>query len=280
MSLDTASLLIGGQPPSADLLDLLAAMDLDAAAGSVAQLTLTFKDNTTVLKRAGLLTEGTQIGWRDGDFTVSGPGLSVDHSGVRRRVTARSSLARRLRLAHRAAAEPHVSPSAWVQRRATRAGGTAVCQPSATRELVLQRSGATRQSDLDVLASLARELGWSWAEWGGLVAFGSGWWALNTATFQRTIAVTWGDGGSQDAISADLDNDTDDRTNSATGTLCLPYDTGAGLRPWDRLDLDGFEEWDGLWLVERLVHGADLANPVTVEIVRPRAPSPKAGSTS
>lgn len=282
MSLDTASLLIGGEAPSDDLLDLLTGIRIDAGADAVAQLVCDFDDNSRLLDRAGLLTAGTIVDWRGGRFAVAGVGGRFGNgSGIGRTVVARSALARSLRTSHRAAAERNTSPGAWMARRAATAGGRAVCQPSSSRELILQIAGDRRESDLDVAARIGRRMGWSWAEWGGTIRYGSRWWALTGGPAgQATHAVTWSSGQPSDAYRADLDDDSDDIANTATGSLDVPYDLGASVAPWDLLDLEGFEGWDGLWLVDRVQFTADLSSPVTVEVSRPRPPTSKAGSKS
>lgn len=280
MSLDLDSLLDSSGREVAGLATFASA-ELDLRAGALDQLTLTVMESDLRgwgrLSALGLLTVGASLRWRDCVMVVASVGLEWSHQMASRTLIARSALASAMKDSYRTSVEVNTSPSGWVTRRAVEMGGTASCQPSATRERVIQLGGSRRQSDLDVVETLASQLGWSWAESGATIRFGSRYWAWEFPAALR--AVTWGLSAVTDAHSAQLDMDADDPTNSATGVLALPYVAGADVRPWDVLSLDGFEDFDGTWLVDRVEIVADWSTPVTVHVSRPLPPSARAGSS-
>lgn len=280
MSLDLDSLLDASGRDVAGLATFASA-ELDLKAGALDQLTLTVLESDARgwerLRAVGLLSAGASLRWRDCVLGVASVGLEWGRQQMARTLVARSALAGAMKDSYRTSVEVNTSPSAWVTRRAIELGGSAVCQPSATRERVVQMGGTKRQSDLDVVETLASQLGWGWAESGAVLRFGHRYWAWEYPAALHT--VTWGLAAKTDAHDAQLDMDADDLTNSATGVLTLPYQVGAEVRPWDALTLDGFEDFEGTWLVDRVQITADWASPVTVHISQPRPPSARAGSS-
>lgn len=265
MTLDLASLLIASQPPADELVASISTVRVDLAAGIVGELRIELEGKPT------LPGTGTQLSWRDMPMTVAGHGMSLGTGAPTSTIIARSSLARAMRATYRPGADRDLSPSQWATLRARAHGGTAITQASASREHILTRA-TPRQSELDVLASLGAATGWTWVEYDAALRFGSRWWAY-TNPDAVTHEVTWAAGLPSDALAADLERDTDDTDDTATGLLNLPYQMGAQLRPWHLVNLDGFDEHDGVWLVERVTLTADTDSFVQVHISRPSPPA-------
>lgn len=281
MSLSLDRLVVRGGRVRADVASAVTALTVDASAGTVAQLTIDLDDGG-VLASSGLADVGGTVTW-DGDpwqVAASTTTWSAEAT-VAHRVDCRSRLARALRRTYRASAERQVSPSDWVARRVAAAGGVAVCQPSAKRSTIAQTSGDERQSELDVIESLASDLGWTWVEFGGRLLFGSAHWAWTTGPAgQKTWPATWRRNPATDVQSAEITADDDDTETIATGTATLPGSVGDRVRPWDLLRLTGFGNRDGNYLVTGVSRSADPATPTSVQLAQPRRESTKAGSST
>ena len=275
--LDTVT-LAGGRL-KADLTDAITEVTIDYSTGSVAQLVIAAADVAAITGSA-LMRPGTTLTWQDDPWQVGGrTTIRGSDNTVLHRFTARSTLARGLRKTYKASAETKVSPSQWVARRVLQAGGRATCQPSSRQSTIAQTSGRDRQSTLDVIANLASDLEWSWTEWGGRLLFGSRYWAWQTGPTGRSWAVTWGKDEATDALSSEVTVDDDDTENYVTIALELPYRYGKRIRPWDRIQLNGFGV-EATVLVEQVSITADGTTPVRVEASQPRPPAKKAGSSS
>ena len=278
-TIDVGTLAIAGRSASARLAEVLVSMTLDASAGSVAQLSITAKDEGSAL--SSLATTGTAVTWQGQAWMVGSVTRSRGSDNVVLvTMECRSTLAKRLRQQYRPSAESKVSPSQWVARRVRSAGGVAVCQPSAKQSTIAQMGGNDRQSVLDVIASLAGDLGWEWSETAGRLLFGSRHWAWGGGPAgQRTWPVSWATSPDSDALSIELTSDDDDTDNARSGTIAVPYASGVRMRPWDRISLAGAGIDDGTYLVDSLSITADLVTPVSVQVSRPRRPAKKAGSS-
>lgn len=281
MTLDTSTLTIATAKISADISDVLTSLQLDATADSVAQLTIEAADNQGTIGRSPLMTTGTTVTWMTETWQVAaitttwGEDATVAHS-----FDCRSRLARALRRTYKASAEKKVSPSEWVTRRVTAAGGIAICQPSSKQATIAQSSGKDKQSELDVIANLASDQEWSWCEWGGRLWFGSRYWAWQGhATGQRLWPVTRRVDTASDALSLEVTEDSDTTDNILTGTLTLPYDYARRIRPWDRIELAGHGKRNGTYLVDGVSINADGSTPISLTLSVPHVPTKKAGSS-
>lgn len=282
MKLDTTSLILSGARVSADIEAVMTSLTLDCGTATVAQLVVTAADSQGVIARSALMSKGSVVQWRGDSWQVGARAVS---RGTDNRIlhtfTCRSQLARGLRRTYKASAEKKVSPSQWVQRRVTAAGGTAICQPSSKQGTIAQTSGDQRQSDLDVISNLASDLGWTWVEWGGRLWFGSRHWAWQgNAAGQRLWPVTWATDPASDAIASDITDDGDDTDNAKTGTITVPYDYGVKMRPWDRITVTGHGIDNGIYLVEKITFTADTSTPITIDVAQPNQPTKKSGSSS
>jgi hypothetical protein len=277
---DTASLTIAGASTSLVIADAITSIALSADAGSVAQLTIEATDPAGVIARSGLATTGTAVSWYADPWQV---GSVTTTWGSDNTITlafdCRSTLARKLRKVYKASAEKKVSPSAWVARRVAAAGGRAVCQASSVQATIAQKSGNDRQSELDVIESLASEVGWTWVEWGGTLWFGSRHWAWTGGGGARLWQVNWKADPANDALAADLTLDDDDTESAASGSVSVPYDYGIKMRPWDRIRLGGFGSRNGIYLIDAVSITGDKATPVALTVSQPLPPSKKSGST-
>lgn len=282
MNLDTDSLRLAGAKISADISDVLTGLTLDSGSDSVAQLTITASDDKGVISATPLANPGTAVLWRGDTWQVGARTTARGNDNtILHTFDCRSTLARRLRKTYKASAERKVSPSEWVTRRVATAGGVAVCQPSSKQGTIAQTSGDQRQSELDVISSLASDAGWTWVEWAGRLWFGSRHWAWQgNATGQRLWPVTWGTDPASDALATELTVDDDDTDNAATGTITIPYDFGVTMRPWDRISLTGHGVDNGIWLIEKVAFTADSTTPITVDVSQPHRPAKKSGSAS
>jgi hypothetical protein len=280
MTLDIGRLRLRGTKVAADIAAAVTGLTVDAAQGTVAQLTLTVDDGG-VLARSGLAQRGSTVVWDGQPWQIATTTARWGRDSTQtHEVECRSPLARTLRRSYRASAERQVSPSEWVARRVAAAGGVAVCQPSARRSTIAQMSGDERQSELDVITSLASDLGWDWVELDGRLLFGSPHTAWTSAPAgQRTWPVTWSRSERSDALEADITVDDDDPVAAATGTVTVPSEAGDRVRPWDLLLLAGFGSRDGRYLVTSITRSADPAADAVLQVAQPRQESTKDGSS-
>lgn len=281
-ALDLGRIRIAGERVSASIAQAMTSVTLEYSVDAVSQLTLVAEDTKGTLLRSGLAAEGSIVTFDGDPWLVGATGSTWGQDNTRgHQLTCRSRVGRSLRRTYKASVERKVSPTDWVRRRVAAAGGTAVCQASSKQGTIAQTSGKDRQSELDVIASLAGDLEWSWVEYAGRLYFGSRYWAWGGGLAgQKDWKVTWSKNAGTDALAAELDVDSDDDTDRASGTVTLSYERGIQLRPWHRVQLAGYgSQFDGLWLVGNLTIAADMVSPITVEIARPRPPAKKSGST-
>lgn len=281
MSLDLSRLQLRAGKVTAQVASAIVSVTLDAAEASVAALTISL-DDAGVLASSGLADAGSTVLWDGTPWMVGGVTTRWnDDATVRHDVACRSRLARALRRTYKASAESQVSPSEWVTRRVAAAGGTAICQPSARRSTIAQTSGDERQSELDVIESLAADLGWSWMEFDGRLLFGSPFWAWSARpSGQKVWPITWRRHPGSDALTVEVAVDDDDTDFTATGSTTVPASAGDRVRPWDLLRLTGFGARDGDYLVTKVSRTADPAAPTALDFAQPRRESTKAGSSS
>lgn len=282
-AIDLDRIRIAGAKVSAQIADALTALTVEYSVDAVGQLTLTAADPQGTLLRSGLASVGTTVTFDADPWQVGAVGAHWGQDNTRsHELTCRSRVGRHLRRQYKASVERKVSPSDWVRRRVAAAGGTAVCQASSKQGTIAQTSGKDRQSDLDVVASLAGDLEWSWVEYADRVYFGSRYWAWGGGLAgQKDWKATWARSDATDLLAADLAVDDDDDTDRATGTVTFPYDRGVLLRPWHRIQLAGLgTQYDGWWLVGNVTIAADLTSPITVDVARPRPPAKKTGSAT
>lgn len=281
--MDLQRLQLRGQSLHADLAEAITSLRIDAKPGAVTDLTITALDSRGLLAKAGLMDAGTVLTWRGGKRITTGHGRTVPREGSSTiSVTTRSPIAAELRATYRSSVQHKVSPTEWVTQRVQAAGGVAVCQPSATKGSIAQTSGDKRQSELDVIAGLASQLGWSWCERDEAFWFGSRHWAwTQNPSGQATWKITHRTDADRDLLEADFNSDSDSQDDEASGTITVPYSTGIQMQPWDLIQVSGVgTPWSGLWLVEGINYTADLVSPITVPISRPKAPAKKTGSTA
>ena len=276
MSLDVTSLRIAGSTNVADVLAVLTAMDLDASAGEVPQLTLTVSDDAgTLLRRPGILSTGAAVQWRGRDWQVASIATRAgDDNTIRHEFAARAPLARALRSKTDPGIRQGISPSAWV---AAKVKG-AVTQPSNPRKVIGQRGGKRAQRTLDVIADLASDLDWSWCVRDGLLLFASRKWVLDTGPAPTKFWDLRFD--AEGLLDLDLAIDEDDDVNRASGSVRLAYDAGIDIQPWDRIRLTGAGRYDGPWLVEAVRASGDTTEPVELDLAWPRKPSPQKARTT
>lgn len=282
MSLDTAPLRVRGQKLVGRLAQAVTAISVDHQTGIVGELAVAVADPDNALGGTELLATGAEVIWDGDEWEVGGrtSTYGADNTLVHE-FACRSALARSLRRRFKASAERRVSPSEWVTRRVTAAGGQAVCQPSSKQGTIAQTSGSERQSELDVIANLASDLEWDWVESRGRLLFGSRHWAWSTGfTGQSTWLFTWGRRQTTDALSGEFTVDDDDTDNQVAGTLAVPYDAARAIRPWDLVRARGFIPEAETFLVESIQLTANPADPATLTLTQPRPPARKSGSSS
>ena len=282
MSLDLSTFRVRGDTLAADLTAAMTTLSFDGGAGAVAQLTANVLDADGVFLRSALATPGSDVTWRDDAWQVGAVTTEwTDDNRILHQLTCRSALARGLRRKRQASVETRVSPSEWVARRIAQRGGIAICQPSSRQSTIAQASGNERPSDLDMIANLGSDLGWTWVEWGNRFWFGSRHWAwTGGATGQRTWSITRNVSDRSDAVAARLGIDDDDTENTGTGTVTVPYALGVRIRPWDLLNITQRGPRSGTWLVDKISFPADAHTPIQLEVSQPRRPAAKAGSST
>lgn len=282
MTLDLASLRISANEVISDISEAIISLERTGSLDSLEQLTLTITDPSGVFANSPLAARGSLVTWHGEQWQVAGLGSSYpDDNTIAHTITCRSIIARSLRRKYGASVEKNVSPSQWVARRVSAAGGIAICQPSSGKKSIAQTSGEKKQSDLDVIGSLASTLEWSWVEWGGRFWFCSRHWAWEgNASGQRTWQVTRGMGTDTDAIAVDIAIDDDDTSNTAAGSITVPYRQGLLMRPIDLISLAGHGSLNGVYLIESSTVNADPSTTVTLDVAQPRRPSKKSGSST
>ena len=259
------------------LAEVVTSIAVQYSTDQVAELSVTIADPGDKVTKgakdligASLTFDGErwQIGSADAELTEWGTVLTL---------RARDPLAKKLRVTYKTSAEKKVSPGDWVKGRAKVAGGTAVVQPSSKRATIAQ---SKNQSVLDVIGDLAGELEWSWTSYAGRIYFAS-----RYAAWQGSLAglptwrATWKTNPASDALAAAWTQSDDNVENRAELDLELPYEYGARIRPWHRLQ-STIPGATGTWLVNSVDITHDGFTPVQINAVQPKKPSPKAGSSA
>jgi len=270
-------LAVAGRTLAADLDGVVTSVQVSWATGSVAELTVDCVDPRGVLASHDLTRRGATVTLDGQPWVVGTVRTELAGDGADVTVRAQSRLARALRRRYRVAVQAGVSPSQWVAARVAGHGGTATCQPSATRKAVSQAGGTETQSELDVIGSLAGDLDWQWVEWDGRFLFGSRWWAWQGQAGLPAWPVTWCADPGRDAATAAGEVSDDDTDTAGTLDLTLPAERGALLRPWHRVAMApgaAGPDLAGVWLVDAVTWTVDGTSDVDVRCVRPTRPSP------
>ena len=276
---DLVSLRIAGSKLSADASELVSKVSLSRTTGAVAELAIVGVDPADVLSRSGLATTGVNVTYDGGAWQVGTIGAQYLGSGIEWTFRCRSKIARTMRRSYAVRADRKVSASDWVRARVLAAGGKAICQPTAKKSTISQSGGDTPQSELDVLKALASENGFDWVESDGTLIFGTKHWAWQGNAGTALWKVTWRKSEATNALTLAASRSDDDFTAVATAQVTLPQDVAQTMRPWDRIALEGAGGFNGTWLIESIELTRDGASPASLQLVIPRKPRPKAGST-
>lgn len=275
------SFTLRGKKMEAGVTALVDSVALDAGSEQVAQLSLVSHDPGLAMSRSHLASASTSLLWTLGKRTSEWDVSAVRVAAASNQVTvdARSRLARNLRRRYNVRSAHKVSPDEWVTRTVVGAGGRVVAEKAPRRGEISQGSD---QSEWDVIAGLANDLGWSWCEFGGTLYFGSKRWAWQGGPDLPHWPVTWLKNQKTDAIDLTLSKTPDDREMSASGTLTLPWNRGSLLAPWHTVEVSGMGVWDGVYLVDSLSVSTDGTTPVVVDLIVPRKPAkaPKESSST
>lgn len=271
-----AKLSLPGQR-QALLAELVTDISVEYGTDQVAELSITLADPDDTVTRAATALIGSTLTFAGQRWQVGAVEGALAEWGTALTIRARDPLAKQLRRTYKTSAEKKVSPGDWVTGRVRAAGGTATVQASSKRATIAQ---SKNQSVLEVIGDLASELEWSWTSYDGRLLFGS-----RYAAWQGRLGglptwrVTWQANPNTDALSATWTDSDDNTENRAELEIELPYEYGAQLRPWHRIQstLPGAT---GTWLVQSVSITHDGATPVRVTATQPKKPSPKAGSSS
>lgn len=257
--------------------DILGDITVNYTIGQAGELTVALTDTKGQMTRSVLANTGTSIVTEDGSWEVGGiKQANISDTAVSWDVRARSELARKLRKA-KAEKAKGIRSTTWATARVKAAGGQCLTQPSERKAAVDPGSDDTV---IDVLDSLASDLGWAWTEWDGTVLFMDPWWAwTEQPAYLPMWAVTWADRADTDASALETDLDDDDTATFGTGSLSLPYAYGRQLRPMHTVDLRGDNlkgKRAGTWLITSVAWTANRPEaPVSVGIARPRKGIPQ-----
>lgn len=261
--------------------DVLGDIELAFGLGSVAEMTIGLTDTGGKMTRSPLANTGANITTEDGRWQVGGlKQANLGADAVDWQIRARSTLARALRK-KQASKVRGIKSTQYVINRAKAAGGRALCQPSERKAKVDPGSDDTVQAVID---SLASDLGWSWAEYDGVLYFMDPHWAwTEQPDYLPMWGITWGDDPRTDALSLDTDLDDDDTATYGTGSLSVPLAYGRAMRPMHTVDLRGSIKGkrSGTWLITEVGMTVNRPEvPVTVSIARPRKGIPQARSSA
>lgn len=269
-------LVIPGQK-AADLTEVVTGIAIDYTTDSVAELTIDLIDPKLKVVAAGSGLIGQRVTFAGKPWQVGGVEVTMIEAGAQMTLRCRDPLAKKLRATYKTSAEKKVAPSAWVRQRVTKAGGTAVVQPSSKRATIAQ---SKNQSELEVIADLAGELEWSWTSYDGTLLFASRFYAWQgKLPGLPSWKVTWKQSPKTDALSYSWSDSDDDTENRADVELELPYAYGAQMRPWHLIEAT-VPGGSGTFLIESVTITHDGVTPVQISATVPKKPSPKPGSSS
>lgn len=246
--------------------------------GQVGEMTVSLTDTTGQMTRSPLASTGTELVTDDGGWEVGGlKQTNLGEDVVAWDVRARSQLARGLRRRKAKKAKKAKSVS-LVRQEVQAAGGQCFAQPSQRTTDVNPGSDDTA---INLIDTLAQDLGWSWTEYDGTVIFADPHWAWQSPPdWLPGWSVTWCERATTDALSLDTDIDSDDTATLGTGTLTLPHSYGRLLRPMHTVRLEGDRlkgARSGWWVVTDVSWVANRPEaPVAVGIARPRKGIPQA----
>lgn len=277
---DLTTLRVGGAAVSADIAQIITSIDVSYAVGQVAELAITGADNGGRLASSSLAQLGMPVTYAGMSWEVGSFDCEFVGGGLVWTFRCRSKVARTMRRTYSVRADRAVSASAWVSSRVAAAGGTTVAETSSTKPTISQSGGTNRQSELDVIGTLASDLQFSWVEYGGTFYFANPRWVYDGNAGTNTWPVTWLKNPATDALSLTLSESDDDKTNLGTGNLTVPQDLGILIRPWDRIQFSNVGQFESMWLVESVSGRLDGVAAFTVSLVIPRIPIPKAGSVA
>lgn len=261
----------------AEVTDAITTVSMDYRVGSVAEMQVGLVDVDGSLVERGLLEAGTTLSWYGEIFEVAATDLDYRGEAIVVVHSARSRLARRLRNQTAPSTTKNRTPAEWITARVKKAGGTAVVQTGAKRQVITQKRG---ESTLDMVANLASDTGTEWTEFGGRLFCGTGWWALQGNTNLPTWPVSYGRGARTGVTQLSTRSSLDDRSEAASAAIEVPYSVGYRWRPWHRVDLTGASRNDnGIWLVQDVTFDMHDSATVVATLYRPLKSSPQNGST-
>lgn len=259
----------------ADITELISAPQLDYRVGQVSEMTIPAVDPGNV-SFPTLLKAGAKLTYDGAVWDVAAVERDYRGEGVVLSFTARSQLARRLRLRTGPDSGGKITPADWITQKVREEGGRALVQPGATRRKIVQKR---EESVLDVIGNLSGEMATEWVEWGNRLFVGTGWWALQG----NPGLPTWPLGiRSEDCLGFQSRSSLDDKTQAATANVTLPYAYGIKVRPWHRMQIKGASSDDnGIWLVQDVSYTLHKSSTATVTLYRPlKSQVQKQGSAS
>lgn len=276
MSMDLSGFTMTSGESLTDVGQLVTGVSVNWAPGTVAELRIEVVDPQGQLQDHGLLELGTTLTWGDATWQVGSVDRTFTGYGLLTTISARSQLAKNLRLTSGTGALKKISPAEWIRRKVKTAGGTAICEAGARKRTIVQKKGV---SVLDVITSLASTTGVEWVEIDGTMVVGTPWWAYSGGPSLPMWAVTWKQDPATDAMSLTASVTEDDKANGASCSISLPASRARDIRPWHLVDLSGAGELlDGTWLVGEVTLDLGSTAPVSLSLTRPLKSAPKKGS--
>lgn len=260
----------------ADLSDVVAQITVEYGTDQVAELSIAIIDPNHKLTKSPIVDVGAIITFDGSRWQVGSVEATLVEWGSQIAIRCRDPLAKKMRATYKSSAEKKVAPSNWVARRVQAAGGSATTQPSSSRGTISQSKS---QSVLDVVDDLASELDWSWTSFDGRFYFASRHYAWSGSLGLASWTVTWKTDPASDALAATWTDSDDNTVNRREMELEVTYDAGYRMRPWQRVN-STIPGASGYWLIESVSITHDGITPVTLNVTRPKQPSPKAGSSS
>ncbi len=269
-------MLADGKRKLADVSGAIGAVSLDYRVSASSEMSFPLVDPDGLVTRSGLLDAGDRLIFDETTFDVAVVERTQRADRIDATVTARSRLARRLRLMDGPDAKAKITPADWITQVVRKAGGRATVQPGAKRRRIVQKRG---QSVLDVIAQLSQDMTTEWVEFGNRIYVGTGWWARNGGPGLPTWPLVV---GSQECLSFSTRSSLDDRNDEATATVSVPVEVGRKWRPWHRLQVSkaAADADNGIWLVTGVSFTLKDKTPASIELSRPRKSSVTKGSSS
>lgn len=274
---DLSEIRVRSSKLKADLSDAVSSITVSWQVGTVAELAFDVIDTGLVLASRDLLTLGTEVRWGDSKWEVGSVDRNYAGWGASSTARCRSSVAKNLRAQKSTGAEKQQTPAGYVKSRVKKAGGTSVVQDAPKWPVIKQGKDET---SLDSIVSVLAEAQMAWTEFDGTLYAGTPWWAYGGGPELPTWPLTWQTKPESDVFSLTVTLSDDDREQSGTASMLVPYAVGKRMRPWHRVRLSGTgTDDDGLWLVRDVSVVLDGVSPVAVEAHRPRKSTPVAGSS-